>query len=121
MQEETDTMIIQQVADVRPKKHSLLQMTQMLLHCLVSFAEKKTDFNFNFGFNHSVLDIKATVNQHHDATLNLLAANGLTGYDTVAPYFGIGKSMTLNLFIYCSQSAFCIETYNTQNTCKGQV
>ena len=46
MQEEADTMIIQQVADVRPKRHSL-QMTQMVfLCCLFSFVAKKIDFNF---------------------------------------------------------------------------
>ena len=44
----------------------------------------------------SMIDINATVNQHRDIIPNLLAANGLPGCDTVAPYFGIGKSVALN-------------------------
>ena len=44
-----------------------------------------------------MIDINATVNQHHDIIPNLLAAQGLTGCDTVAPYFGIGKSVSLNV------------------------
>ena len=45
----------------------------------------------------SMIDINATVNQHHDIIPTLLAAHGLTGCDTVAPYFGIGKSVVLNV------------------------
>ena len=56
VQEEADTVLIKQVAYVRPKKHSLLQMTQMFLCCLFSFVTKNTDFNFSRnGFTHSWL------------------------------------------------------------------
>ena len=45
----------------------------------------------------SMIDINATVNQHHYIIPNHLAAHGLTGFDTVAPYFGNGKCVALNV------------------------
>jgi predicted small secreted protein len=36
-----------------------------------------------------------TIHLHHDIMQNLLAAHGLTGCDTVATYFGIGKPITV--------------------------
>ena len=45
----------------------------------------------------SIIDINAIVNQHPDTIPNLLAARGLTGCDTVAPYVGIGKSVALDV------------------------
>ena len=42
MQETADTMTVQQIADVKPKKHSFLQMTQMCLYCFFIFVAKKT-------------------------------------------------------------------------------
>ena len=45
----------------------------------------------------SMIDINATVNQHRDIIPNLLAAHERTGCDTVAPYFGTGKSVALNV------------------------
>ena len=56
VQEEADTMLIQLVAYVRPKKHSLMQITQILLCCLFSFVTKNTNFTFSHnGFTHSWL------------------------------------------------------------------
>ena len=41
----------------------------------------------------TMLDINATVNLHQDISPNLSAANGLTGCDTVAPYFYTGNTV----------------------------
>ena len=46
---------------------------------------------------HAVIDINATVDLHRAIIPDLLAAHGLTGCDTVATYFGIGKDATLRV------------------------
>ena len=43
----------------------------------------------------AVIDINATGDKHHVVMNNLLAAHGITGCDTVTPYFGIGKNVAL--------------------------
>ena len=45
----------------------------------------------------AVIDINATVDLHRDIIPDLLAAHGLTGCDTVATYFGIGKAAALRV------------------------
>ena len=45
----------------------------------------------------AVIDINATVDLHRDIIPYLLAAHGLTGCDTVATYFGIGKAAALRV------------------------
>ena len=46
---------------------------------------------------HVVIDINATVVLHRAIIPDLLAAHGLTGCDTVAAYFGIGKGAALRV------------------------
>ena len=46
---------------------------------------------------HVVIDINATVVLHRDIIQYLLAEHGLTGCDTVAAYFGIGKAAALRV------------------------
>ena len=45
----------------------------------------------------TVIDINETVRKHQDIIPSLLAAHWLTGCDTVATYFGIGKGITLKI------------------------
>ena len=45
----------------------------------------------------AVIDINATVDLHRDIIPDPLAAHGLTGCDTVAIYFGIGKAEALRV------------------------
>ena len=47
--------------------------------------------------NRSVIDINKTVSQNDKVVDNLLAMHGLTGCDTVAPYFGIGKAVAIKV------------------------
>ena len=44
-----------------------------------------------------MIDINCRVMEHLDVMDNLLAARGLSGCDTVAPYFTIGKIIALNV------------------------
>ena len=102
MQEEADTMIVQQVADVKPKKAFVVaddtDVFVLLLHfcCKEDIPASVSVLMVSPIDGRSMIDINATVNQHRDIP-NLLAAHGLTGCDTVAPCFGIGKSVPLNV------------------------
>ena len=44
-----------------------------------------------------LIDINGTVDMYRDIIPDLLAAHGLTGCDTVATYFGIGKAAVLRV------------------------
>ena len=103
MQEEADTMIVQQVADVKPPKALIVaddtDVFVLLLHfcCKEDIPASMSVLIISPIHGRSVIDINATVNQYHDIIPNLVAAHGLTGCDTVAPYFGIRKSVALNV------------------------
>ena len=103
MQEEADTMIVQQVADVKPKNALVVaddtDVFVLLLHfcCKEDIPASMSVSMVSPIHDRSMIDINATVNQHRDTIPNLLAAHGLTGCDTVAPYFGIGKSVALDV------------------------
>ena len=45
----------------------------------------------------AVIDINRTVRNNFGLMSNLLAAHGLTGCDTVATFFGIGKGIALKV------------------------
>ena len=45
----------------------------------------------------TVIDINATVDRHRPIMKHLLTAHGLTGCDTVAPCYGIGKGVALKV------------------------
>ena len=47
--------------------------------------------------NRTVIDIDATVENHLSVVPHLLSAHALTGCDTVASYYGIGKGMALKV------------------------
>ena len=97
MQEEADTMIVHQVADVRPKKALVIaddtDIFVLLLHfcCQGDIPASTSVLMVSPIHGRTVIDINATVNQHQEIIPGLLAAHGLTGCDTVAPYFGWEK------------------------------
>ena len=103
MQEEADTMIVQHLADVKPKNALVVaddtDVFVLLLHfcCKEDIPASMSVSMVSPIHDRSMIDINATVNQHHDTIPNLLAAHGLTGCDTVTPYFGIGKSVALDV------------------------
>ena len=96
-------MIVQQVADVKPKKALVVaddaDVFVLLPHfcCKEDIPASTSVLMVSPIAGRSMIDINATANQHRDIIPNLLAAHGLTGCDTVAPYFGIGKSVALNV------------------------
>ena len=52
----------------------------------------------------TMIDIEAKVTKHSSIISNLLAALGLTGFDTVATCYGIGKGVSLN--VLCTNKYF---------------
>ena len=98
MQEEADTMIVQQVEETKVKKVLVVaddtDIFVLLLHlcCQGDIPASTSVLMVSPIRGRVVVDINATVDLHRDIIPDLLAAHGLTGYDTVATYFGIGKS-----------------------------
>ena len=95
-------MIVQQVADVKPKKALVADDTDVFVLLLHFCCKEDIPASVSVPMvspidGRLMIDINATVNQHRDIIPNLLAAHGRTGCDTVAPYFGIGKSVALNV------------------------
>ena len=93
--EETDTMIVQQVAEVKPKKVLVVaddtDIFVILLHfcCQGDNPASTSVLVVSTIRGHAVIDINATVDLHRDIIPDLLATHGLIGWDTVATYFGI--------------------------------
>ena len=52
----------------------------------------------------SVLDINAAAGEHSSIIPDLLAAHSLTGCDTVASYFGVGKVAALKVLRHGQRS-----------------
>ena len=102
-QEEADTMIVQQVAEVKAKKVLVVaddtDIFVLLLHfcCLGDIPASTSVLMASPIRGRAVIDINATVDLHRDIIPDLLAAHGLTGCDTVATYFGIGKAAALRV------------------------
>ena len=97
-QEEADTMIVQQVAQVKANKVFVVACATATFVLLVHFCYQG-DIPASTSIlmvspirGHAVIDINATVDLHRDIIPDLLAAPGLTGCDTVTTYFGIGKA-----------------------------
>jgi hypothetical protein len=49
----------------------------------------------------AILDIKATIIKHKDVIKGLLPAHALSGCDTEATYFGIGKGTVIKTLTVC--------------------
>uniref|UniRef100_UPI00359005F2 uncharacterized protein n=1 Tax=Myxine glutinosa TaxID=7769 RepID=UPI00359005F2 len=102
-QEETDTIIVQQVAEVKAKKVLVVaddaDIFVLLLHfcCQGDIPASTSVLMVSPIHGRAVIDINATVDQHHEIIPDLLAAHGLTGCDIVATYFGIGKAVALRV------------------------
>jgi len=102
-QEEADTMIVQQVAEVKAKKVLVVaddtDIFVLLLHfcCQGGIPASTSVLMVSPIHGRAVIDINATVDQHREIIPDLLATHGLTGCDTVATYFGIGKAVALRV------------------------
>lgn len=98
-QEEADTIIIQQVARVETGSVLVIADDTDIFVMLMHFC-----YRGNITCNvymvspiqgRAVLDIHGSVQKHRDILSDLLAAHCLSGCDTVASHFGIGKGMAL--------------------------
>ena len=88
-QEEADTMIVQQVTEVKAKQVLVVaydtDIFVLLLHlcCQGDIPATTSVLMVSPILGHAVIDINATVDLHRAITPDLLAAHGLTGCDTV--------------------------------------
>ena len=88
-QEEADTMIVQQVAEVKAKQVLVVaddtDIFVLLLHlcCQGDIPATTSVLMVSPILGHAVIDINATVDLHRAIIPDLLAAHGLTGCDTV--------------------------------------
>ena len=101
--EEADNIIVQQAFMAASKGASGVAVvaddTDVFALLLHHYLEQKPDTPIimeSLIYGRSVIDIKATVAQHADLIPNLLAGHCLSGCDTVAGCFGIGKKKMLN-------------------------
>ncbi len=102
-QEEADTMIVQQVAEVKAKQVLVVadgtDIFVLLLHlcCQGDIRATTSVLMVSPILGHAVIDSNATVDLDRAIIPDLLAAHGLTGCDIVATYFGIGKAAALRV------------------------
>ena len=95
--EETDNIIIQQIMAVEQGAECLCVMaddTNVYILLLQYYNQKELNilmFMESSVHGRQTTDIRATAKEHANILLNLLAAHGLSGCDTVAPCYGIGK------------------------------
>ena len=99
--EEADTIIVQQVADVPSQKALVVaddtDIFVLLLHFCHSGDISSHVMMVSPIHDRAIIDITATVEKHCSIMPDLLAAHGLTGCDTVAQCYGIGKGVALKV------------------------
>jgi len=100
-QEEGDTIIVQQIASVKPNKALVVaddtDIFVLLLHFTINGQISCPVTMVSPVKGRAAIDIRASVEKHHEIIPDLLATHGLTGCDTVATYFGIGKGIALKV------------------------
>ncbi|KAJ4918215.1 hypothetical protein JOQ06_000075 [Pogonophryne albipinna] len=99
--EEADTMIIRQIAYVGASEVLVVadDTDVFVLLCHFVFEGDITGHVMMVSpvKGRSFIDINASVEKNRDVMGNLLAAHGVTGCDTVATYYGIGKGVALKV------------------------
>ena len=94
-QEEADTILIHQVSLMGPGKAVVVaddtDVFVLLLHFVFTGDIKAAVIMESTSIDNNVIDINATAQKHSDIIPNLLAAHVISGCDTVASTFGIGK------------------------------
>ena len=100
-QEEADTILVQQVASVKPDSALVVaddtDVFILLLHFCHNGSISSQVLMASPCKGRAVLDVNATALKHHAIIPDLLATHGLTGCDTVATYYGIGKGVALKI------------------------
>jgi len=100
-QEEGDTIILHQLAVVKPQSAIVVadDTDIFVLLCHFRHLGKITSQVWMVSpiRGRSVIDINASVANNEEIMEDLLPMHGLSGCDTVAPYFGIGKGVALRV------------------------
>ena len=90
-------------------------MTLMSIFCCYIITIRKSSTfqcSWNPLFTEDKLDIRATAKEHPNILPNLLAAHGISGCDTVAPCYGIGKVKMLKTLKQGKLSLSCLGDSN---------
>ena len=100
-QEEADTILVCQVHSEQDARTFVVvaddtDIFLLLLHFVYSRDITCKVYMLSPSRGRHAVDINSTVQQHQTIISDVLAAHALTGCDTVASYFGIGKGKTLN-------------------------
>ena len=100
-QEEADIIIVQQVLACAGEADRISVVSDdtdvfvLLLHHY-QLAELGISLTMESpSRDRAIVDIKSTMSKHEDIVKNLLPAHALSGCDTVACYFGVGKGATI--------------------------
>ena len=100
-QEEADRIIVQQLSGVRGRAALVVaddtDIFVLLLHFIWNGSITCPVMMASPIRNRTMTDINATATKHDTIMPNLIATHGLTGCDTVATYFGIGKGVALKV------------------------
>ncbi len=100
-QEQGDTLVVQCVAQIDSGNVLVVaddtDILVLLMHFCFSGDITCHVMMVSPAQGRSTIDINASVEKHHGILQDLLAAHGLTGCDTVATYFGIGKGIALKV------------------------
>ena len=100
--EEADVIMVQQMAQISQSGAKGISVisddTDVFVLLIHFYAELDLTCGLRMeatGSDRTVIDIAATVREHSDVVTNLLAMHCLSGCDTVAQLFGIGKGTAL--------------------------
>ena len=100
--EEANMIMVQQMAQIAQSGAKSISVisddTDVFVLLLHFYAELDLTCGLRMvatGSDRTVIDIAATVKEHSDVVTNLLAMHGLSGCDTIAQLFGIGKGKAL--------------------------
>ena len=119
--EETDNIIIQQTFMAVEQGAECLSVmaddTDVYILVLHYYSQKELIipmFMESPAHRRQTIDIRAKAKEHANILLNLLAAHGLSGCDTVAPYYGIGKMKILKTLKQGNHSLSCLGDSNAK-------
>ncbi|KAF3842425.1 hypothetical protein F7725_024376 [Dissostichus mawsoni] len=102
-QEEADTIIVQQVLGCAGEAHPISVVsadTDVFVLLLHHYHQAGLDVPLIMESprkERAIVDIKVTLSKHSEIVENLLPAHAISGCDTVASYYGLGKGSVINV------------------------
>ncbi|KAK1894322.1 DNA-directed RNA polymerases I II and III subunit RPABC1 [Dissostichus eleginoides] len=101
--EEADTIIVQQVLGCAGETHQISVVsddTDVFVLLLHHYHQAGLDVRLIMESprkERAIVDIKATLSKHSEIVENLLPAHAISGCDTVASYYGLGKGSVIKV------------------------